>query len=107
MKIGWPHLPVMSWGVMFGMIISQILGSRLPVNDKLALLRSTLDPIKTHVNGLGYFLFYGDIGKSGIKSVVDLHGSGRLGMPHFLKSLAERDGFLPIDVGSSHLCFIR
>ena len=107
MKIGWPHLLVMRWGVMFGMIIYQILGSRSSVNDKLALLGPILDPIKTHVNSLGSFLFYGAIGESDSKSVVDLHGSGRLGMPHFLKILAERDVFLPIDVGSSHFCFIR
>ena len=92
---------------MFGMIISQILGSSSPVNDILALLGLILDPIKTLVNGLGSFLFYDAIGESDSKSVVDLHWSGRLGMPHFLKSLAERDGFLPIDVGSSHFCFSR
>ena len=92
---------------MFGMIISQILGSRSPVNDKLALLGPILDPIKTHVNGLGSFLFYGAIGKYDSKSVVNLHWSGRLGIPHFLKILAERDGFLLINIGSSHFCFSR
>ena len=107
MKIGWPHLPVMICRVMFGMIISQIFGSRSPVNDKLALLGPILDPIKTHANGLGYFLFYGAIGKYDSKSFVNLHGSGRLGMPHFLKILEERDGLLTIDVGSSHFCFSR
>ena len=53
----------------------------------------------------GYFLFYVAIGESDSKSVVKLHRSGRLGMPHFLKSLADRDGFLSIDVGSSHFGF--
>ena len=72
---------------MFGMIISQILGSSSPVNDILALLGLILDLIKTHVNGLGYFLFYCAIGESDSKSVVDLHVSGGMRMPHFLKIL--------------------
>ena len=92
---------------MFGTIIYQVLGSRSPVNDKLALLGPILDPIKTHVNGLGSFFLTVPTGESDRKNVVDLHGSGRLGMPHFLNRLVETDGFLPLDVGISHLCFCR
>ena len=54
---------------------------------------------------LDIFLFYGAIGEPDSKSIVNLHGSGRLGVTHFLKSLAERDGFLTIYVGRSHFCF--
>ena len=89
------------------MIITEDLGSRSPVNDKFALLGPILHPIKTYVNGLGYFFLNGAIGESNRKCVVDLCGSERLGMPHLLKSLAERDGFLPINVGCSHFCFSR
>ena len=64
------------------------MGSKPPVNDELALLGLVLNPIKSHVNGLGPFLFDGAVGESDGKGVVDLHGNRRLGMTHFLEILS-------------------
>ena len=41
---------------MLGEVVSAVGGTRLPINMKMALFDSVLDPIKTHVHGFGFYL---------------------------------------------------
>ena len=51
------HETVVTGGMVFGMVITEIVGARAPVDEKLALAYSILEPIETHVHGFGAFLF--------------------------------------------------
>ena len=51
------HLDVMSSGLMFGVVISQISGPWFPKNIKVFLDNFILYPMKTHIHSLGAFLF--------------------------------------------------
>ena len=62
-----------------------------------------LDPIKLHVDGLGYFLFYGVIVKTLGSELFYLNFCRSLCMTKFLKTGTNGNGFLTIDVGRSYL----
>ena len=91
MEINWPHELMVVWVIVFSVVIPKILASRLPVDEKLALLCSVLDRIKSHINCFGAFLFDCVIGKTYCSGVVYLYWGGWLGMSHFLQSCANWD----------------
>ena len=57
------HEAVVSSRVMFGEVVTEVRCTGLPVDEELALFGPVFDPIKSHVDCLGSFLFYGVIGK--------------------------------------------
>lgn len=85
-----------------GVEITKVVSARAPIDGELALSGTVADPVKSHVDGFGPFLFDGVVGKADSSGVVNLHGSGRLRMSKFSKSGAKRDGFLSINIGSSN-----
>ena len=102
MEINWPHELMVGWGMVFIVVIPDILASRLPVDDELALFCSVLDPIKSHINCFGVFLFDCAIGKTYCSGVVDLHWGGWLGMYHFLQGYENFYCFLPVGVRGTY-----
>ena len=105
MQVCAPHLRMMCCRVMLGVRVCKVEGSRSPVNEELALPGAILQPVKTHVNGLGPFLLDGSIGKTHGSCVVNLNGRGGLWVSHLSKSGAEGNSFLGIDVGGPDFSF--
>ena len=66
--------------MVFCMIITSVVVDGFPIYFELALSTSVTDPIETHIDGLGTFLFDGVRGKSYGGGVVHLHFGGSLGM---------------------------
>ena len=71
--------------MVFCMIITSVAVAGFPIYFELALSTSVTDPIETHIDGLGAFLFDGVRGESYGGGVVHLHFGGRLGMIQFLQ----------------------
>ena len=62
------------------MIITSVVVAGFPIYFELALSTYITDPIETHINYIGAFLFDGVRGESYGGGVVHLHFGGRLGM---------------------------
>ena len=86
----------MGSGVVFGKIIGAIEDALFPVDDKLSLSNAVADPIETHINGFGMFLFDGVISNSVCSTVVGLDRCGWLWVPQLFKGNANRAGFFAI-----------
>ena len=86
----------MGSGVVFGKIIGAIEDALFPVYNKLSLSNAVADPIETHINGFGTFLFDNVIGNSVGSTVVGLDRCGWLGIPQFFEGDANRAGFFAI-----------
>ena len=97
-EIGWAHETMVGGGMMLGVVVAKVLAPGSPVDLELALGGPILEPIESHVDGLGAFLLYCAVGKSDGSGVVNLHWSGWLRMPELLEGVADRDGLLAIDV---------
>jgi hypothetical protein len=85
------HCLVMLGRVMFGVIVSNILGARGPIDMELVLLDSVLNPIKPHIHCVGSDLSYVVVGNPAGGGIVNLYGGGRLAVPHFFEGDAEAD----------------
>jgi len=85
--------------------VGKIANARLPLDDELAVLDVILEPIETHVNGFGAFLFDSSIEDAAGDTVVSCDDSGRLGPSHFMESLPEWDSGLGIDECRASLGF--
>jgi hypothetical protein len=96
-KIVGAHELMMCGGVVFGVVITLVVGARAPVDEKLSLIDSITNPIKSHVHGAGSALFDGVTGDPGCCGVVCFDGCGWLRMAEFVKGGAEDSGFLSID----------
>ena len=46
------HQAMMSWGVVFGVVVSKVGASGGPVNLELTLASAISDPVEAHVNCL-------------------------------------------------------
>ena len=84
--------------MVLAVIVTQVATSWAPVNVEHALLGPVLDPVEVHVNGLGALLLHGAIGEAAGRSVVDLDGGGRLGVPEFDEGLPDGHTVLAIHV---------
>ena len=51
-------------GMILGEVVTKIGASRAPVNEELTTTSEILNPIKSHENCFGSFLFDGVIGKT-------------------------------------------
>ena len=66
--------------VMFSVVVSQIDDAWCPKDTELALLRSVLEPIETHVDCSGSTLFDSAVEDAVCSAVVSSECSGGLGM---------------------------
>ena len=96
---------MMRWQMMFCKIISLFCFSLLPIDQKLALVNTFTDPIKTHVHSLGSFLFDAVIANAGGSAVVSLDWSRGLRVSEFFKTYAQRSGFFSIVEAASKFGF--
>ena len=56
-KVVSPDMSVVLTVEVFGEVVGEIVGTFRPINIKLALVNSILNPIESHVDGLGESLF--------------------------------------------------
>ena len=57
MEVDGSHFFVVGGGMVLGEVVSIIELSSFPVDCKLILFDHVLDPVESHVNGFGSFLF--------------------------------------------------
>ena len=65
--------------------VTEVCCSRGPEDMELFLVYSVLDPVESHVDGLGSDLFAGAVGNGNCGGVVNLDRCGWLCMSHFLE----------------------
>ena len=70
---------------MFGEIIGSIVDTFFPMNDKVAEADSVADPIKSHVNGFGAFLFDCVVDNPLSACIVGLYGGSWLRVAQFVE----------------------
>ena len=87
---------VVGRGMMFGEVVGTVCGAFAPVDLKLALAYAIADPVKTHVDRFGPFLFDSVSDNSTGGVIIGGHRGGWLRVPHFGKSNAERACFFAI-----------
>ena len=92
-------------GIIFGVVVSQVSDSRLPVDEELTLACAIAYSKKTHVDRFQSFLFDGVVGKAVGVRVVNLDWNGRLWVTYFEEQDSYWDGLLSVDVGSSDFGF--
>jgi len=91
------HASVNGRSKVLRVVVGKIANAGLPLDDELAIVDAILEPIETHVNGFGAFLFNSSIEDATGNTVVSCDDSGRLGPSHFMESLSEGDSGLGID----------
>jgi hypothetical protein len=96
---------MMSGWVMFGEIITQVVGALAPVDKKLLLLDLILYPIKTHVHGFGFALANGAVGDASGAQVVGLDWRWLLRMAHFNEGGSKRGAITGIVEQASEFGF--
>ena len=84
-------------GVMLGETVTKIGATRTPLNEELSTKSAILNPIKAYVNGFGYFLFHGVIGKTCGSGVVYTEWGRRLGVYELGEGGANGNVLLAID----------
>ena len=84
-QVGRSHDTVMDRIVVLGEIVTEVSADRFPINEKLTLPGAVLDPIEAHIDGFGYFLFYGAFCETFRGRVVDKDWSWWLRVPNFLE----------------------
>ena len=77
---------------MFRAAISFVGLSLFPVDEKLTLADSVSDPIESHVNSFGAFLFDSVVCDTGGCAVVGLDWGGWLRMSELFETSSERAG---------------
>ena len=86
-------------------VVGTIVLARFPINMKLALLNTVLDPVESHVNGLRAALFDA-IGSQAITgAVVSFNRGGGLGMSQFDEGGAVATSFLGVEKGGANFRF--
>ena len=103
-KMQRPLSDVISSRELLSVIITAIVDNRAPINAKLDLIRSVLQPVKTHVNCLGSLLFEIFIHKTNSSSAINLHRSRRLRMIKKFQNLPQRKNFFCIFEGRRNFC---
>jgi len=105
MEVQRARAPVNGRSKVLCVVVGKIANVRLPLDDELAILDAILEPIETHVNGFGAFLFNRSIEDATGNTIVSCDDSGRLGPFHFMESLPEWDSGLGIDESRAGLGF--
>ena len=86
----------MCWRVMFGEVVSEVVGTAPPVHEELPLFDTIFDPVKTHIHGFGSSLFHGAVCDAGGTGVVCLDGSGGLWVPISQRIVRSMAASLPL-----------
>ena len=81
---------------MLRKIICQVVGAAAPVDEKLALVDTVTDPVKTHVDSFGAALLDGVVGNPSGTGIVCLDRSGVLGVAHAFESVTKHGAILGI-----------
>ena len=105
MQVGGSHPAMMSWGVVLGVIVSKVGGTRFPVDMVLALLDSVLEPVESHVNGFGATLLDCVVEDAVGTGIVNLERGGWLGMSKLEEGLPDGNSVLGIDEGCPSFSF--
>ena len=74
------HELVMGGRMMFGVVITHIVGARLPIDKELSLEYPIADPVESHVRCAGSALFDGVVGNARGCRVVSFYWCHRLWM---------------------------
>ena len=82
--------------VMFGVVVTHVVGAGAPINVKLALFYSVLYPVESHVDGFGADLFAGFVGNGDCCGVVYLDWCCRLGVAEFFQDDADGNCFFAV-----------
>jgi hypothetical protein len=98
---------MMSGWVLFGEIITQVVGALAPVDKKLILTGLILYPIETHVHGFGFALGNCAVGYPGGARVVCLDWRWQLRMAHFDEGSSKRTALAGIVEQASKFGFCR
>ena len=83
MEVCGAHVYVVVGRVVFCVVVGQVGCSRPPVDIELALLDPVLQPVESHVDGLGAFLFNGVCQDTMACGIVGLEWCGWLWMAEF------------------------
>ena len=76
------HKTMMRWRMMLGEVVGHVVDTASPMNDKLALFDSILDPIKAHIHGFGATLLDSIVHDASGAGVVRLNERWWLFMAH-------------------------
>jgi hypothetical protein len=97
---------MMSWRMMLGEVVCQIVTSRRPTNVGLALLGAVLHPIEVQVHGARALLLDCAIEDAVGCGIIDLQiWSGWLRVSHFGECSAHNHSFFSIKKCSANLSF--
>lgn len=91
--------------VVFGVVVSVVVGAGLPIDVVMALLDAVADPVVAHVNCTGTLLPDGVVGDADGGGVVGLYGCGGLWVAHFFKDCADDGSFFHVDEESTDFGF--
>ena len=100
------HNAVMGRRLVLVEVVTEVSAARFPINEKLALPGSFLDPTEAHIDGFGYFLLYCAVCEAFRGRVVDTNWSWWLQVPEFLEGSAYRHGLLAIVKSGTNFGFI-
>ena len=90
---------------MLRVVVGEVATARLPLDDELAVLDAILEPVETHVDGLGALLFDSVVEDASGDAVVSCDDSGRLGPTHLVESGPKGNGALGIEEGRASFSF--
>ena len=79
----------MVWGMVFGVVVSEVGASRGQVNLEVGLVGAIPNTVEAHVNCLRPFLLDCVVFKTHLCGIFYFHGSGGLGMSKFLEGRAD------------------
>ena len=79
----WTHCLMMSRGVVFWDIVSNIISTWSPVDQKLVLFHPVSDPVESHINCFAPLLLHCAFEEAYRCFIVHLHRSRWLGVAHF------------------------
>ena len=83
-------------GVVFREVVGQVFRAWCPINVKLFLVDTILQPVEAHVNRLRLTLLDLLVGETDCCGVIELDGGGGLGMAHFVEGSSDLCGILGV-----------
>jgi hypothetical protein len=91
--------------MMFGEIVSEIVGAAVPMDNEVALGNPIPNPVEAHVNGFVATLLDSTICNARSTGVIGLYWGWWLGMAHILEGCAKPSSFFAIVKQSTQFGF--